>query len=26
MTMRFDSTIGPVSDLAGVDWRKPWPG
>ncbi len=26
MTMRFDSTIGPVSDLAGLDWRKPWPG
>ena len=26
MTMRFDSTIGPVSDLAGFDWRKPWPG
>jgi len=26
MTMRFDSTIGPVSDLAGLAWRKPWPG
>ena len=25
MTMRFDSTIGPVSDLAGLAWRKPWP-
>jgi len=25
MTMRFDSTIGPVSDLAGLGWRKPWP-
>lgn len=25
MTMRFDSTIGPVSDLAGIAWRKPWP-
>jgi para-nitrobenzyl esterase len=24
-TMRFDSTIGPVSDLAGLAWRKPWP-
>ena len=26
MTMRFDSMIGPVSDLAGLAWRKPWPG
>jgi para-nitrobenzyl esterase len=26
MTMRFDSTIGPVSDLAGLAWRHPWPG
>jgi para-nitrobenzyl esterase len=26
MTMRFDSTIGPVSDLAGLAWRQPWPG
>jgi para-nitrobenzyl esterase len=26
MTMRFDSTIGPVNDLAGLGWRKPWPG
>jgi para-nitrobenzyl esterase len=26
MTMRFDSTIGPASDLAGLAWRKPWPG
>jgi para-nitrobenzyl esterase len=25
MTMRFDSTIGPVSDLAGLSWRQPWP-
>ena len=25
MTMRFDSTIRPVSDLAGLAWRKPWP-
>jgi para-nitrobenzyl esterase len=25
MTMRFDSTIGPVSDLAGLAWRQPWP-
>ena len=25
MTMRFDSVIGPVSDLAGLGWRKPWP-
>jgi para-nitrobenzyl esterase len=25
MTMRFDSMIGPVSDLAGLAWRKPWP-
>ena len=25
MTMRFDSTIGPVSDPAGLAWRKPWP-
>lgn len=24
-TMRFDSVIGPVSDLAGLAWRKPWP-
>jgi para-nitrobenzyl esterase len=24
MTMRFDSMIGPVSDLAGLDWREPW--
>jgi para-nitrobenzyl esterase len=26
ITMRFDSTIGPVSDLAGLNWREPWPG
>jgi len=25
MTMRFDSVIGPVSDLAGLAWRKSWP-
>ena len=25
MTMRFDSVIGPVSDLAGLAWRTPWP-
>jgi len=25
MTMRFDSVIGPVSDLAGLSWRKAWP-
>jgi para-nitrobenzyl esterase len=24
MTMRFDSVIGPVSDLAGLGWRLPW--
>jgi len=24
MTMRFDSMIGPVSDLAGLEWRLPW--
>ena len=22
--MRFDSVIGPVSDLAGLAWRQPW--
>jgi len=26
MTMRFDRVIGPVSDLAGIEWRRPWPG
>ena len=26
MTMRFDSVIGPVSDLAGLEWRLPWLG
>ena len=26
MTMRFDSVIGPASDLAGLAWRRPWPG
>jgi para-nitrobenzyl esterase len=26
MTMRFDSVIGPVSDLAGLASRQPWPG
>jgi para-nitrobenzyl esterase len=25
MTMRFDSVIEPVSDLAGLKWRKAWP-
>ena len=25
ITMRFDSVIGPVGDLAGLNWRKPWP-
>ena len=25
MTMRFDTAIGPVSDLAGLSWREPWP-
>jgi para-nitrobenzyl esterase len=25
MTMRFDSVIGPVSDLAGLATREPWP-
>jgi para-nitrobenzyl esterase len=25
MTMRFDSVIGPVSNLAGLAWRQPWP-
>jgi para-nitrobenzyl esterase len=25
MTMRFDSVIGPASDLAGLSWRQPWP-
>jgi len=24
MTMRFDSVMGPVSDLAGLSWRQPW--
>jgi hypothetical protein len=24
MTMRFDNVIGPVSDLAGLEWRQPW--
>jgi para-nitrobenzyl esterase len=24
VTMRFDSVIGPVSDLAGLAWRQPW--
>jgi para-nitrobenzyl esterase len=24
MTMRFDTVIGPVSDLAGLNWRIPW--
>jgi para-nitrobenzyl esterase len=25
MAMRFDSVIGPVSDLAGLSWRELWP-
>jgi len=25
MTMRFDRVITPVSDLAGMEWRRPWP-
>jgi para-nitrobenzyl esterase len=25
MTMRFDKVIGPVSDLAGLKWQRPWP-
>jgi para-nitrobenzyl esterase len=25
ITMRFDSVIGPISDLAGLTWRHPWP-
>jgi para-nitrobenzyl esterase len=25
MTMRFDNVISPVSDLAGLSWREPWP-
>jgi para-nitrobenzyl esterase len=25
LTMRFDSVIGPVSDLAGLAWRQSWP-
>jgi para-nitrobenzyl esterase len=25
VTMRFDRAIGPVSDLAGMKWRRPWP-
>jgi para-nitrobenzyl esterase len=24
MTMRFDSVLGPISDLAGLSWRQPW--
>ncbi len=24
MTMRFDKVTGPVGDLAGLSWRKPW--
>jgi para-nitrobenzyl esterase len=24
MTMRFDTVIDPVSDLAGLNWRQPW--
>lgn len=25
MTMRFDSVVEPVGDLAGRAWRRPWP-
>lgn len=25
LTMRFDRVVGPVKDLAGVSWRRPWP-
>jgi para-nitrobenzyl esterase len=25
VAMRFDHVIGPTRDLAGLDWRKPWP-
>jgi para-nitrobenzyl esterase len=25
-TMRFDTVIGPVNDLAGLSYRLPWPG
>ena len=25
ITMRFDRVIGPVRDLAGLEWRQPWP-
>jgi para-nitrobenzyl esterase len=25
MTMRFDSVVGAVGDLAGLNWRKAWP-
>jgi para-nitrobenzyl esterase len=25
MTMRFDNVISPVSDIAGLSWREPWP-
>jgi para-nitrobenzyl esterase len=24
-TMRFDSVVEPVGDLAGIGWRRPWP-
>lgn len=24
ITMRFDSIVGPVRDLAGLEWRLPW--
>ena len=24
-TMRFDTVVGSVGDLAGLNWRKPWP-
>ncbi|MDB5405833.1 MAG: carboxylesterase type [Rhodospirillales bacterium] len=25
MTMRFDTAVEPVGDLAGIAWRRPWP-
>jgi para-nitrobenzyl esterase len=25
VTMRFDSVVGPVDDLAGLGWRQSWP-
>ncbi|MDX2142066.1 MAG: carboxylesterase family protein [Rhodospirillaceae bacterium] len=25
ITMKFDTAVEPVGDLAGIHWRKPWP-